>query len=159
MTSIEDRRFSVEAVTADLTGNVTRLLIAGALGIVAWVVTTDTVTRILFAQSPEPFALVQGLLGVSERWLAEAIHFFIGIVVFPAGYVAVVRRLLPLPWPVAGVLYGLALWVLALGVMAPLAGNPFMLNFGNITWASGLGHAVVGLAIAWSWERAVAPKR
>ena len=146
----------VAGVIDDITNNVLRLLIAGGLGIVAWEVTTDTVTRLLFAQSPQPHGLVQGLLGIQARWLAEAIHYVAGIVAFPLGYV-VFRRLSPLPWLVNGAIYGVALWFLALGVFATIAGFGFMLGWGNVTWASGVGHVVLAIAIAWSWECGVEP--
>ena len=148
----------VAGVIGDVTNNVLRLLIAGGLGIVAWEVTTDTVTRLLFAQSPQPHGLVQGLLGLQIRWLAEAIHYVAGIVAFPLGYV-VFRRISPLPWLINGAIYGVALWFLALGVFATIAGFGFMLGWGNVTWASGVGHVVLALAIAWSWEKGVEPTK
>lgn len=136
-----------------------RLIVAGALATFAWDVTTDVLTRLVLAQSPQPFGLVQALLGIEQRWLAEAIHYAVGMIAFPLGYVVAVRRLSPLPWVLNGALWGIALWIAALGVMAPLAGFGFMLGFGDITWASGIGHVVVGLVIAWSWERGVQPTR
>ena len=148
----------IAGVVGDVTNNILRLLIAGGLGIVAWEVTTDTVTRLLFAQSPQPHGLVQGLLGLQVRWLAEAIHYVAGIVAFPLGYV-VFRRISPLPWVINGAIYGVALWFLALGVFATIAGFGFMLGWGNVTWASGVGHVVLALAIAWSWEKGVAPTK
>ena len=148
----------VAGVIGDVTNNLLRLLIAGGLGIVAWEVTTDTLTRLLFGQSPQPHGLVQGLLGIQVRWLVEAIHYVAGIVAFPIGYV-VFRRISPLPWLINAAIYGLALWVLALGVFATIAGFGFMLGWGNLTWASGVGHVVLAIAIAWSWERAVQPAK
>ncbi len=142
-----------------VTGHVGRLLIAGALATFAWEVTTDVVTRVLLAQSPQPFGLLQALLGIEDRWLAEALHYLIGVVAFPLGYVVAVRPWLPLPALAQGAIWGIVLWFVALGVMAPLAGFGFMLGWGDITWASGLGHIVVGVVIAWSWERAIEATR
>ena len=115
-------------------------------------------TRLLFDQSPQPHVLVQELLGIQVRWLAEAIHDVAGIVAFPIGYV-VFRRISPLPWLINGAVYGIALWFMALGVFATIAGFGFILGWGSVTWASGLGHDVLALAIGWSWERAVEPTK
>lgn len=156
--SPDGRSGFIGGVIGDVTNHVVRLLIAGGVGIVAWEVTTDTVTRLLFAQSPQPHGLVQGLLGIQARWLAEAIHYVAGIVAFPLGYV-VLRRISPLPWLLNGAIYGVALWFMALGIFATIAGFGFMLGWGNLTWASGVGHVVLAIAIAWSWERGVEPTR
>jgi Na+/melibiose symporter-like transporter len=54
-----------------------------------------------------------------------------------------------LPWWVAASLYGAALWVFALYVMAHLiAGNPAFLGFTGITWVALIGHVIFALVAA-----------
>ena len=151
----------VEKAVNDVTGHFGRIVLAGIVGVFAWDITNDVLSRLLFSTRPEPAPLVMALLGLpggpgGYRWLAELIHYATGVIAYPLGYVLVVRQILPLPWIVKGALWGAALWVFALGIMAPLAGNPFMLNWGNITWASGLGHVMLGIGIAFTFERGFA---
>ena len=68
-------------------------------------------------------------------------------------------RLAPVvPWWAVGFIYGAALWVFAVYVMAHLiAGNPPFLGWGSLTWVALWGHALFGLVIAaivwWRHER------
>lgn len=147
----------VESAVADVSDNIPWLILAGVIGTFSWELTTDVVTPLLFGSRPEPAALVRALLGLpgEYRWLAELIHYLVGVLAYPLGYVAVVRQVLPLPAIVRGAVYGVALWVLALGIMAPIAGNPPFLGWGSITWASLLGHVVLGIAIALVFDRGI----
>ena len=51
---------------------------------------------------------------------------------------------------VASAVYGVALWVFALYIMAHLiAGNPPFLGFTGITWVALVGHVVFAVVAAW----------
>ncbi len=52
-----------------------------------------------------------------------------------------------------GLMLGVGTWILALGVFVSLAGMPFMLNWGTLTWMSLIGHGLYGLAVALVVER------
>ena len=44
-------------------------------------------------------------------------------------------------------LYGLALWVFAIGGITAIAGLPFFLNFTGITWVALVGHVLYGIVL------------
>ena len=86
--------------------------------------------------------------------LPYGLHILTGLLAYPLGYLLMVRPLhravLPaLPWAVPAALYGVALWVLALYVLAHLvAGNPAFLGWTGITWVALWGHVIFALVAA-----------
>lgn len=107
--------------------------------------------------APVPLAnnVIQTVFGAPWRPGAEFLHYFAGLVAYPLGWMLVARplaaRLTPaLHWTVASTLYGVALWVFALYVMAHLvAGNPPFLGFTGITWVALAGHVLFAWVAAW----------
>jgi hypothetical protein len=106
--------------------------------------------------APVPLArsVLESLFGFSTDAWANIIHYLTGLVFYPLGYVLVARpiaaRLLPqAPWWLTATLYGIALWVFALYVMAHLiAGLPAFLAFNDITWVALIGHVLFTLVAA-----------
>jgi hypothetical protein len=100
----------------------------------------------------QSIAVLTGLDGsvVSGRGLGHGLHVLTGLVLYPLGYVLVVRPLAPqAPWALVGAAYGAALFVFALYVMAHLvAGNPAFLGWGGITWVALWGHVLFGVIVA-----------
>jgi hypothetical protein len=121
-------------------GSVARLLAAGAAGLILWEAFARLVAPLWLGHALDP--------------LGQAMHLLTGLVLFPLGYVLVVRplaaRLAPgLGWPVLGLGYGVALWVFAMyGMASLLGGMPAFLGFGQVAWASLAGHIGLGLGIA-----------
>ncbi len=146
------------------------LLFAGALATVAFDVFGQTVSPLLgplagpflgAKLAPVPLAaqVLATLTGVpaqdlSAMGLPFALHALTGLLLYPLGYLLVVRplaaRFAPgLPWGVTAALYGVGLWGLALYVMAHLvAGNPPFLGWGGLTWVALWGHIVFALVAA-----------
>ncbi|GMG82955.1 hypothetical protein LNKW23_21680 [Paralimibaculum aggregatum] len=101
-------------------------------------------------------ATLTGLPGkeLGALGLPHGLHMLTGLVAYPLGYLLVVRPLhravLPgLHWAVPAAAYGVALWVLALYVMAHLvAGNPAFLGWGGLTWVALWGHVIFALVAA-----------
>ncbi|MEL6289406.1 MAG: hypothetical protein AAFQ42_09860 [Pseudomonadota bacterium] len=106
--------------------------------------------------APVPLArqVLRVTLGLNDPTIAHALHWFTGIVGYALGYVLVARPVARIvtPWMpgvVVGTIYGVALWVFALYVMAHLvAGNPPFLGFGRLTWVALAGHVVYGVVLA-----------
>ncbi len=134
------------------------MLVAGAL---------STVAFDFFGQSLSPGAgfaslapvqlanqVIQTLFGAPWGPGAQFLHYFAGMVAYPLGWLLVAEplraRLFPaMPWGLAAVGYGIALWVFALYIMADLiAGNPAFLGFTGITWVALAGHVLFAVITA-----------
>lgn len=102
----------------------------------------------------EPAALVQSVFGLDSRPIAEVIHFVVGVVFYPIGYLFIARplarALVPgLPWWLVALGYGVGLFVFALYIMAHLiAGLPPFLGWIPLSFASLGGHLIFALVVA-----------
>ena len=146
--------------------NLLILLVAGAVATAAFDLFGQWLTPTLgFARlAPEPLAAqtLQTVFGPFEgAALGGAIvHWLTGILAYPVGYVFIARPVARvvtpfLPWPVVAAVYGVALWVFALYVMAHLVnGNPAFLAFTGITWVALIGHVLWAAVFAAIWETA-----
>ncbi|WP_153771380.1 hypothetical protein [Labrenzia sp. CE80] len=129
-------------------------VLAGFAADVTWEFWARILTPFWVGGPLQPAALVQSVFGFQNWFLAEAIHAFVGIVAYPLGYLFVARpiarTLTPfLPWWVVGIGFGIGLWVFALYVMAHIfAGLPPFLGFGQLAWASLVGHVLFGIVAA-----------
>lgn len=141
-------------------------LIAGFIADVSWEVWARGVTPFLVGGPLEPAALVQSVFGLESRLAAEIIHFGVGLIAYPIGYLFVARPLqraiLPgLPWWLTALGFGLGLFVFALYVMAHLiAGLPAFLDWIPLSYASLAGHLLFGLVVGlvvWLREDRVRP--
>ncbi len=89
-------------------------------------------------------------IGSLGGWIG---HLLAGAVVFPLGY-AVFRSATGLRgWALAGLAWGLILWLFAQAILAPLAGRPFMLGFVPYAWASLIAHGLYGMTVAYVLDR------
>ena len=128
------------------------LLVAGVAGVIVWEIIGNYIAPLIIGGKLSPIGLIISLfkntIGINPgRDIAMVLHFFTGIVGYPVAYLIatkIVRSFGPI---VDGLALGVGTWILALGVFAPLAGFPFMLNFGNLTWMSLGGHVVYGLVV------------
>ena len=130
------------------------LLLGGVAGVEAWELFTGVFAPLVlgFQFGPIPLigALFQTLFGENPgRPINMLVHHATGIVFYQVGIVILVAiagviglRLSALLW---GIVWGGITWFLALGVFAPIAGNAFLLGFGNLTWASLAGHLVYAI--------------
>jgi hypothetical protein len=132
---------------------VVTVLLAGFAAEVIWEVWARLITPLWVGGPLEPAALVQDVFGLKSRLPAEIIHFLVGFIAYPIGYIfvaqPVARTVTPfLPWWIVALGYGVALWVFALYIMAHLfAGHPPFLGFIPLTWASLVGHLAFAVAI------------
>ncbi|MBD8877287.1 hypothetical protein [Roseibium polysiphoniae] len=129
-------------------------VLAGFAADVTWEFWARVLTPFWVGGPLQPAALVQSVFGFQNWPLAEAIHAFVGIVAYPLGYLFVARPIARvvtpfLPWWVVGIGFGTGLWVFALYVMAHIfAGLPPFLGFGQLAWASLVGHVLFGIVAA-----------
>jgi len=147
------------------------ILIAGALATVAFDFFGQVVSPLMksvaspylgakLAPVPLAQAVLAKLTGVEGKVLGGlglpyGLHILTGLIAYPLGWLLIVRpawrAVAPaLPWIVPAVVYGVALWVFALYIMAHLvAGNPAFLSFTGITWVALVGHVLFAVVAAW----------
>jgi hypothetical protein len=130
----------------------TTILLSGIASEIVWEVWARLITPLWVGGPLEPAALVQSVFGLSSRFAAELIHFMVGLLAYPFGYIfialPIARTIVPfLPWWMVALGYGVGLWVFALYIMAHLfGGQPPFLGFIPLTWASLVGHLLFSLA-------------
>jgi len=134
------------------------VLVAGCVATIVFDLFGQAIAPLLgFARlAPVPLATQtwQVLFGEANTSVGHLLHYIAGLIAYPLGWIAIWRPLVerlipPMPWPISAVLYGVALWVFALYIMAHLvAGNPAFLNFTGITWVALAGHILFAVAVA-----------
>ena len=129
------------------------VLLAGLAGEVVWEIWARLITPVFVGGPLEPAALVQDVFHLSSRLPAEIIHFLVGLIAYPIGYLLIAgplaRLITPwMPWWLVALAYGTGLWIFALYIMAHLfAGQPPFLGFIPLTWVSLIGHLGFALAL------------
>lgn len=134
------------------------MILAGCVATIAFDLFGQAISPLLgFARlAPVPLATQtwQVLFGEANTSTGHLLHYIAGVIAYPVGWMFIWRpiaaRLVPaLPWLLSAVLYGVALWVFALYIMAHLvAGNPPFLNFTGITWVALVGHILFAVVTA-----------
>lgn len=137
----------------------------GLIAEIAFEVYAWLISPILFGQTLEPaklvMALTQQFTGLALPYQAAfAIHAMIGTVGFGL-FVLVFHKLMPNRAAFPGFVAGVVLWFIAQGILAPVIGRAFMMEFGPYTQSSFLGH--VGMAMIISlilhWQLSFASKK
>ncbi|MEM6678425.1 MAG: hypothetical protein AAF675_11210 [Pseudomonadota bacterium] len=144
------------------------VLTAGAFATIAFDLFGQMISPLLSALQPlfgaklAPVGLANGVIAavtglegktISSNGLGYGLHVVTGLLAYPTGYLVlrtVANQIAPaLPWWALAVGYGVALWVLALFVMAHLVvGMPAFLGFTGITWVALWGHILFALVAA-----------
>ncbi|MEO1205215.1 MAG: hypothetical protein AAFV45_02685 [Pseudomonadota bacterium] len=142
----------------------TTFVLAAVAALATWEIFARLIAPLWIGGPLEPAGLIQsvfnsalvkdlfGSVGLTKSG-AEALHIFTGLVGYPLGYLLVVRPLAratvpALPWWFVSAVYGTALWVFALYIMAHLiAGFPAFIGFGALTWASLVGHVAYAVVL------------
>lgn len=76
--------------------------------------------------------------------MGMAVHFILGVLMFPAAYVLVAQSRLPGTAVITGTLWGLLLWAVAMLIMSPMMGKGVFMGAVPAAMASLMGHAVYG---------------
>ncbi len=134
------------------------LMIAGGVAEIIFEILAWGVMPALFGFALQPAFLVDALstayLGLPLGYPAAfAVHVLAGVVLFPVLYRLMTGMLnRPNTW-IAGGFFGVLLWFLAQGILAPLAGRSFMMGWGAFTWASLIAHVIYGLVLALAYRQ------
>ncbi len=139
-------------------GTVWRLMLGGAAGFGIWEVFAASFTAWAAGFPLQPPELVRSLfqhqLGIGIGLpLAELLHGLTGLLFYPLAYYVLSRALPQLRMPLAGWVWGVITYFIALGFFAPLAGQPFLLNnYPVLSLMSLVGHAIYGYVAALIFE-------
>lgn len=88
-----------------------------------------------------------GMIGAP--WLLGMfMHFFLGTVIFSFAYAFVAPRFLPGNAPIKGMIWGVALWLVAMLMMSPMMGKGLFMGAMPAAVASLMGHLGFGLTLA-----------
>lgn len=143
------------AITAD---TVALLLLSGAVGTVAFDIWGQAVAPLLGIGNLAPVGLARSLLGAlglpNGAPFGTLMHLFlVGLIAYPVGWLFIARPLLDrvfpsLHWVFGSVLYGIGLWIFAIGGVTAVAGLALFLGFTTITWVALAGHVIYAVAAA-----------
>jgi len=96
-----------------------------------------------------PANLITNIVGLPQGHVIGAIvHYGLGLIFFPIGYMFIAYRSFPGPYLLRGALWGALLWLGAMVVVLPLAGMPIFFGFGMPMVAALIAHIVYGLILA-----------
>lgn len=141
------------------------VLVAGSLATVAFDLFGQGISPLAGYAKLAPVGLANGTIktvfGASPSGAGDLLHYIIGLIGYPLGWLLVARplsdRVTPwMPKLLVAAAYGIGLWIFALYIMAHLVvGMPAFLGFTGITWVALVGHVVYALAFygAWEWLR------
>ncbi len=117
--------------------------LGGAAGTAAMMLGTSYVVPMMMSMDMDTAAMLSDFFG-SSYWFGMAINIFLGVVVFPLFYIyVVVDRLFGSPL-LRGLIWGVALWLVADLLVFPVLGTGvFMSNVGG--WAAVLASLVAHL--------------
>ncbi|MDB6177329.1 hypothetical protein PAF17_07370 [Paracoccus sp. Z330] len=148
------RRLNAETLKA--------IVISGAVGTVSFDLWGQAISPMLGFANLAPVGLARSLLGAlglpNGAPAGNLMHYFlVGLLAYPIGWLFLFRpaqqRLLPsMPALLSAVLYGIALWVFAIGGVTAVAGLKFFLGFKGITWVALVGHVFYAVAAALTFD-------
>lgn len=141
------------------------ILISGAVGTVSFDLWGQAISPMLGFASLAPVGLARSLLGAlglpNGAPAGNLMHLFlVGLLAYPIGWLFILRpiqqKLVPaLPMLASAALYGVGLWVFAIGGVTAVAGLPFFLNFTGITWVALVGHVIYAIFAALTFDHIV----
>lgn len=139
------------------------MFVAGVLATVAFDLWGQVVSPALGFATLSPHGLAKSLLGAlglpDGDFAGYFVHFYlVGLVGYPLGWLLVFapawdRAVGPTPWLVPAAVYGLGLWVFAIGGVTAVAGLPFFLDFTGIAWVALVGHVLYALVLVGALRR------
>jgi len=135
------------------------MFVAGFFATVAFDLWGQLISPGLGFANLSPHGLARSLLGtlglLAGDFAGYFVHFYlVGLIGYPLGWLFIFRPLWAMidrrdmGWVIASVIYGLGLWVFAIGGITAIAGLPFFLNFSGITWVALVGHVLYGVVVA-----------
>ncbi|MBA3912135.1 MAG: hypothetical protein C0524_20200 [Rhodobacter sp.] len=133
------------------------MFISGFFATVAFDFWGQLVSPALGFATLSPHGLAKSLftaLGLpSGDFAGYFMHFYlVGLNGYPIGWLFIFapiwRRVIgQTHWFLPAAIYGIGLWVFAIGAITAVAGLPFFLGFTGITWVALVGHTLYGIVL------------
>jgi len=134
------------------------MFLAGAIATIAFDTWGQIVSPALGWATLSPHGLARSLLGTfglpNNAFAGYFVHFYlVGLVAYPIGWLFVFKPVWDRVlgglggWLLPSAVYGVGLWVFAIGGITTVAGLPFFLNFSGITWVALIGHVIYGIVL------------
>jgi len=139
-------------------GDFLLIFVAGVIGEIVLETISWVISPRLLGLPMRPYILLadlaRSLLGVKLAVpLTVAAHLALGAFIMPLIYVKARQALGLRSWLLAGIAWGVVLWLIAQAILAPLAGRPIFLGFIPYSWGSLAAHIIYAVVVAGSLER------
>jgi len=154
-----DRFDRASQIAAEVKTGYFRAAVGGLVGVVAFSGLMRYVAPTMIGHPMDVPAMVAHIIG-APLMLGMLIHMFLGVLVFPFVYI-LVRRFLPGPAVIKGMIFAFGLFIVAESVVMPMAGNGFWsADIGGMkaVMAAFIGHMAYGLLLV-EFERNGFPAR
>ncbi len=141
------------------TRTVWHLFLGGCAGLGFWEAFSAVPTAWVAGFPLQPPELVkslfQNMLGLTlPHTFAHLVHDVTGFLLYPIGYWILTRMIKSFGQTTDGWIWGVVTYFIALGVMAPLAGQTFLLlDVPLLSFMSLIGHAIYGFIAALVFEK------
>lgn len=122
------------------------LLIAGVVGTVILYVFMEVMAPKMLGAPMRPGDMICDILGCSGA-VGHALHYLLGLVLFPLGYVIVAGILGLTPSLGLGVAWGFVLFLGAVMVVAPMSGRGMFFGAMKLTMSALMAHLFYGVAL------------
>lgn len=126
-----------------------RLLAAGIAATIVLAIFMEGIARIVLGGPMRPAGLIVQALGLdgSLMWVGEIMHYALGVIVFPIGYILALAVTGMRGGIVSGAIWGFVLWLAAGTIMMSLAGQPLFFGFGKTMIAALVAHLSYGAVL------------
>jgi len=134
------------------------MFVAGFLATLAFDLFGQVISPGLGFPTLSPHGLAKSLLGTfglpASDFAGYFVHFYlVGLIGYPIGWLFIFRPLWMsvlgdgFGWFLPALVYGVGLWIFAIGGITLIAGLPFFLGFTGITWVALVGHVFYAIAL------------
>ncbi len=147
-------------------GTIKLMLIAGAFATVVFDFWGQAISPMLGFVRLAPDGLARSLLNTiglpNGATQGQFVHLLlVGMIGYPVGWMYIFAPLWKrfvgkTHWFLPSAIYGVGLWVFAIGGITYIAGLSFFLDFAGITWVALVGHTIYGIALVWvlkEWQQ------
>lgn len=126
--------------------NVIKAFIGGFLGTLAFTLMGKFIAPHLIGHSMNVAAIIANMLGTSDS-VGLMMHFMVGSIIFPIGYLLVGYKYLPGPGWLRGIIFLIPIYLIAMTVVMPMAGKGVFFNSVPMSMVAFMGHMVFGLIL------------